>query len=195
MGGRSAGASAEALHDGSVVLVAVHSPDSSNPVQSDTTDQMVFMAARAFTFTNTTGPAPFVAGRFINTITGAHLTSGGTWTDSSDENKKENFRDIDRAELLDKIAVLNIRRWNYRNETSDVQHIGPTAQEFHALFEVGNDDKTISTVDPAGVALAAIQELDARTRRIDALSRENEVLRGELDRLREVVERLAAQQK
>ena len=35
-------------------------------------------------------------------------------------------------------------------------HIGPMAQDFHAAFNVGDNDVTISAVDPAGVALAAI---------------------------------------
>jgi predicted nuclease with TOPRIM domain len=33
------------------------------------------------------------------------------------------------------------------------------AQDFYASFGLGEDEKTISTIDPAGVALAAIQEL------------------------------------
>jgi hypothetical protein len=33
------------------------------------------------------------------------------------------------------------------------------AQDFHNLFGYGDDETTISTIDPDGVALAAIQEL------------------------------------
>ncbi len=39
------------------------------------------------------------------------------------------------------------------------RHIGPMAQDFHAAFGVGEDDRYISTVDASGVALAAIQGL------------------------------------
>ena len=39
------------------------------------------------------------------------------------------------------------------------KHIGPMAQDFHAAFELGTDDKTINTSDAQGVALAAIQGL------------------------------------
>jgi hypothetical protein len=42
-----------------------------------------------------------------------------------------------------------------------VRHIGPVAQDFHAAFNVGADDKHIATVDADGVALAAIQGLHA----------------------------------
>lgn len=33
------------------------------------------------------------------------------------------------------------------------------AQDFYALFNLGNDDKSISTIDPAGIALAGVQQL------------------------------------
>ncbi len=46
-------------------------------------------------------------------------------------------------------------------------HIGPISQDFNPLFEVGKDDKTISTIDPAGVALVVIQEVYRIIRRID----------------------------
>jgi hypothetical protein len=31
------------------------------------------------------------------------------------------------------------------------------AQDFYNLFKLGTDDKTISSIDPAGIALAGIQ--------------------------------------
>jgi hypothetical protein len=109
----------------------------------------------------------------INTSSGATLTTGGTWTNSSDRNLKEHFTSIDGKLLLEKLSKLPISLWNYRSERQDIKHIGPMAQDFYALFGVGNDDKTISTVDPAGIALAAIQELlkqsEQKTARIEQL--------------------------
>jgi hypothetical protein len=50
------------------------------------------------------------------------------------------------------------------------------AQDFHAAFALnGEDDRSIATVDPDGVALAAIQGLNAK------LERENAELRARLD--------------
>lgn len=94
----------------------------------------------------------------IEHSSGAHLTTGGVWTNASDANLKENFSEVDSDEVLDKIAELPIQRWNYKSEDASVTHIGPTAQDFNAAFRVG-DDKTISTIDPAGVALAGIKQL------------------------------------
>jgi hypothetical protein len=65
-------------------------------------------------------------------------------------------------------------RWNYKSESDDVQHIGPTAQDFHALFGVGTDDKSISTIDPAGIALAAIQALHAQNQELRHLLEEQQ---------------------
>ena len=51
------------------------------------------------------------------------------------------------------------------------------AQDFHASFGLGNDDRTYNSVDAHGVALAAIQALErmvaAQEKRIQALEREN----------------------
>jgi hypothetical protein len=88
---------------------------------------------------------------------GAYLTSGGVWTNASDRNKKENFQSLSENDILVKISQLPVTRWNYKGLSE--QHIGPVAQDFHRIFDVGSDDKTISTIDPAGIALAGIQGL------------------------------------
>lgn len=123
----------------------------------------------------------------ITTSTGAHLTTGGDWTNSSDRNRKENFQEINQEDVLNKVADLEITRWNYKNGYEDVTHIGPVAQDFNALFDVGSDDKSISTIDPSGVALVAIQALYDRSK---TLQETNDVLLEELKLLRERVEEL-----
>lgn len=50
-----------------------------------------------------------------------------------------------------------------------MRHIGPTAQDFHAVFEVNGDDNIhISSVDAQGVALAAIQGLNEKNEKLKA---------------------------
>ena len=46
--------------------------------------------------------------------------------------------------------------------------MGPTAQDFHSAFGLGDSDKTIATVDADGVAFAAIQGLVGTLREQDA---------------------------
>jgi hypothetical protein len=79
----------------------------------------------------------------------------------SDRNLKENFETVDSREVLEKVAAMPISRWNFIGDAG-TPHIGPMAQDFHAAFGTGTDDKHIATVDADGVALAAIQGLNAK---------------------------------
>ena len=76
------------------------------------------------------------------------------------------------------------------------RHIGPMAQDFHAAFNVGEDEKYITTGDAHGVAMAAIQGLHELVKekdaQIDAQDAEIETLKKRLTDLETLVERLAA---
>ncbi len=120
--------------------------------------------------------------QFNSSVTTARLTSGGVWTNASDRSLKENFTPVDGRDVLDRLSTLPISRWNYKSESSDIQHIGPTAQDFYQRFALGGDDKTISTIDPSGVALVAIQQL----------KKENDTLRAEMELLKMQVSDLSA---
>ena len=184
------GANAKAKHGGAIVIAANGSSDPNDSISSNGAAQMVLRADGHFYLTDAGGSANIPFGRFLNTSTGGYLTTGGTWTNASDANMKENYRPVNAAGLLAKIAALSITEWNYKRDDDAVRHIGPTAQEFYALFGVGNDDKSISTIDPAGIALAAIQELDKRTQHIGELTVQNRRLESEMTELREMVEAL-----
>jgi hypothetical protein len=97
---------------------------------------------------------------------GAYLTHGGVWTDDTKRDRMENFTDIDRAELLDKIATLPISRWNHMGE-GEITHISPMAEDFHDAFAVGGDEG-IAAMDQAGIALAAIQELHRKNTELES---------------------------
>ncbi len=104
---------------------------------------------RFYSSTDTTAPAP-----------GVELPAGDSaWTTVSDRAAKENFRKVDGRRILERLAAIPIETWNYKSQNDAVRHIGPMAQDFHAAFGVGHDDKRISTIDTDGVALAAIQGL------------------------------------
>jgi beta-xylosidase len=66
-----------------------------------------------------------------------------------------------------------------------VRHLGPVAQDFHAAFGLGSDDRHIATVDADGVALAAIQGLN---RKVEA---ENTALKQEIAELKRLVTQLS----
>ncbi|MGC9357239.1 MAG: tail fiber domain-containing protein [Anaerolineae bacterium] len=118
----------------------------------------------------------------ITTSSGAHLTLGGAWTDSSDRDLKENFDAVDGQEVLAHVAELPITTWSYKAEDDSVRHMGPVAQDFYAAFGLGADDRHIAALDSSGVALAAIQGLYQRTQALEA---ENATLREQVKDLQE----------
>ncbi len=132
--------------------------------------------------------------------TGVQVTVGGAtcdgtnWINASDKNVKENFEKVDGAELLEKISELEITKWNYKSDDK-IDHIGPTAQDFKETFGVGSDGKSISTIDPSGVALAAIQELNRQNKEMkkqnQLLAEQNEELKKQLTKLIKSVEKLS----
>jgi hypothetical protein len=90
---------------------------------------------------------------------GARLTKGGVWTNASDRNLKTNFETVDSRAVLAQVVNMPITVWNYKVEATNIRHLGPMAQDFYAAFKLGDDDKTISTLDLDGVALSSIQGL------------------------------------
>jgi len=100
---------------------------------------------------------------FTNTAltTGVSLSAGGgSWNAVSDRNQKQDFSNVNRQEMLEKVRRLPITTWRYKSEESGARHMGPMAQDFHAAFQLGDSDKTIATVDADGVMIAALQGLD-----------------------------------
>jgi hypothetical protein len=128
-----------------------------------------------------TGLDPGAGGSLLMTLGPAASTPTGTaraqsFTNVSDRASKTGFEPIDASEVLARVTQLPLSQWSYRNEPT-VRHLGPVAQDFRAAFGLGEDERTISTVDSAGVALAAIQGLNAK------LERENAALRERLERI------------
>ena len=91
----------------------------------------------------------------------------------SDRNLKENFTPVSPREVLEKVTALAITRWNFKGDTG-TPHVGPMAQDFHAAFRLGTDDRHIATVDADGVALAAIQGLNQKVEEKEARIKELE---------------------
>ena len=141
--------------------------------------------------TQGTQTACFVAGNVY--ANGVMLTS--------DRNAKENFSTINALAVLAKVASLPVTEWNYKTDEKGVQHIGPMAQDFQAVFQLSKDDKHISVVDEGGVALAAIQGLNQKLEQqgkdkdaeIQDLKQQNDSLAARLNELESAVKQLATQ--
>jgi len=176
----AAGRTSRADHDGAFVwgdntAAAIHSPAA---------DTFVVRANGGVWFGQaTTELTPTLGtGVFISTSTGAYLSTGGTWTNASDRNLKEHFAPVDHQAVLEKVAQLPITTWNYRAQDASVRHMGPVAQDFYAAFGLGEDNTHISTVDAAGVSLAAIQALYERNQALEAENAALQAQLGELER-------------
>ena len=114
----------------------------------------------------------------------------GTFNNCSDRNVKQDFAPVSPSEILEKVTRLPVSEWSYKEDAA-TRHIGPVAQDFHATFEIGTDDKHIAPIDEGGVALAALQGLNEKVEsgklkaenRIDRLEAENAQLKARLERL------------
>ena len=157
-------------------------------------NSMVFGDSATTNWYFNTGASPvsgaaFVVGSNSSNGNGAYLSTGGTWTNASDRNKKENFRRLDGDAILKKISRLPLTRWNYKGQSEE--HIGPVAQDFYRIFQVGENDKTISTIDPSGIALIGVQELykkwKAAEKKVETLQ---STIQSQEERLRRLEEKI-----
>jgi len=115
---------------------------------------------------------------------GVRLSAGSSlWSAVSDSSLKTNIRLVDGTDILDRVMQVPIKRWNYKAQDSSIEHIGPMAQDFHRVFGIGEDSVTISMLDPSGVALGAIQELNRRNCELTARLSEVTARVEELERI------------
>jgi len=129
------------------------------------------------------------------------LTVDGVFSNPSDVNLKEEFEAVDPSEVLDKLVALPITTWSYKREDGAARHMGVMAQDFHAAFGLGEDDRYLTSIDPDGVAMAAIQGLNQKVEtvaadketRIAELERDNEALEARLAELEAMMRTLTEQ--
>ncbi|WP_406102751.1 hypothetical protein OG698_10205 [Streptomyces sp. NBC_01003] len=79
--------------------------------------------------------------------------------------------------ILQAVASVPVSSWSYRGE-EHVQHLGPMAQDWHAAFGLGPDDRSIHLVDVNGVSMVAVQAL---YRMVQSLQSEVSELRARLN--------------
>ena len=112
---------------------------------------------------------------------GVQMLSGASqWLQLSDADSKHLFRELSGEDVLEKIARMPITEWSYKSQDASIRHIGPTAQDFHAAFGLGESTEHIGTLDAGGVALAAVKALESRSREMRA---RDEDLTAQADRL------------
>jgi hypothetical protein len=132
------------------------------------------------------GGVHFLTG--TNDIAGIWLTPGGAWSTLSDSNAKTDIAAVDYRGVLRRVADIPVTSWQYKHAPGRC-HIGPMAQDFHAAFGLGADDRRIAALDTDGVILSALKGLlDAwqeRTERSAAQAKRLDELQQELRLLAE----------
>ncbi len=118
------------------------------------------------------------------------LPNSGAWSTYSDRNGKDNIEAVDSEAVLGKLVATPVATWRWKGEDERFRHMGPMAQDFYAAFHLGADDKHIVTVDAEGVALAAIQGLNAKLE--ERLAAKDQQLAAQEREIAELRERLTA---
>ncbi|MDF1545296.1 MAG: tail fiber domain-containing protein [bacterium] len=115
---------------------------------------------------------------------GVFVPPGGSmWMTGSSRTLKKNIKEVDESDILKRVDKMPIYRWSYKNQGDEVVHMGPMAEDFYETFKLGDDNRAIGTLDPAGVSLAATK----------ALIKENKELKRRLEELEKLVHNLADQ--
>ncbi len=136
-----------------------HALNGMNFVQTGVADYRLFLSTNGNVGIGL--PAP------TNKLHVAGGVSATAFVSTSDRNAKENLQPVSPLGVLDKVVALPISTWNFKT-MNDGRHMGPMAQDFYAAFGLGGGDTTITTIDPDGVALAAIQGLNQKLEKKEA---------------------------
>jgi hypothetical protein len=176
----AAGRRAEALHNGAFVWA----DSTTTTVQSTANDQFTVQASGGVRF-------------FTNSAltSGVQVTAGGSaWSTLSDRDAKTDIESVQPREILANLVDIPILSWRYKDQETATRHMGPMAQDFHAAFGLGDDDKRLTTIDVDGVALAAIQglyeEIQLRDQRIADLEQQISDLREQAETRLSALEQL-----
>jgi hypothetical protein len=117
--------------------------------------------------------------------TGCNLPAGsGVFNCTSSRYTKENFLIVNGNDILSRLRKIPVSTWNYISEGQQVRHIGPMAEDFYQAFNLGTGNTSIGVQDLAGVSMAAVKALDARTTELQQKTAEVDQLRTEVNQLR-----------
>jgi hypothetical protein len=134
-----------------------------------------------------------VAGHEIHTSSGAYL-AGGTWTDASSRELKDNIVSLTSEDAAKALAELNPVRYNYK-VTPDEGHVGFIAEDVPELVAM-KDRKGLSPMDIVAVLTKAVQEqkqqLVAQDQKLQAERARGDSMEGRLQMLAAEMARLQA---
>ena len=102
----------------------------------------------------------------LEMASGAHVTAGGVWTNSSSRAGKENIADLRLDAATETLMALQPVVFNYRNEPGE-DYLGFIAEDVPALVAVGDRD-ALSTMDIVAVLTRVVQQQEKKIQALEA---------------------------
>ncbi len=102
----------------------------------------------------------------LEMASGAHVTAGGVWTNSSSREKKENIAALQLDAATSALMALEPVIFNYKNEV-DEDYVGFIAEDVPELVAIG-DRNALSTMDIVAVLTRVVQEQQNKIKELEA---------------------------
>jgi hypothetical protein len=102
----------------------------------------------------------------LEIASGAHVTTGGVWTNSSSRSRKENISELSLEEALAALAELEPVQFNYTSDRSEA-YVGFIAEDVPELVATA-DRQGLSAMDIVAVLTRVIQEQQRRIEDLEA---------------------------
>jgi hypothetical protein len=129
------------------------------------------------------GTNVIAVGDTITVANGAHLTTGGVWTNASSRELKDNIKPLSAADAESALNALSPVRYVYKN-SGDEEYMGFIAEDVPDLVAM-NDHKSLSPMDIVAVLTTVTKdqkaEITQQKAEITALKAELQIQRAQQD--------------
>ena len=102
----------------------------------------------------------------LEMASGAHVSAGGVWTNSSSRARKENIAPLSADEALQALTALEAVQFNYKNDQAE-SYVGFIAEDVPALVATNGRD-SLSSMDIVAVLTRVVQEQQRRIAELEA---------------------------
>jgi hypothetical protein len=102
----------------------------------------------------------------LEMASGAYVSAGGVWTNSSSRDRKENIATLPADTAASALMALEPVVFNYRNESGE-EYVGFIAEDVPELVATGDRD-ALSTMDIVAVLTRVVQEQQNKIKELEA---------------------------
>lgn len=102
----------------------------------------------------------------IEMASGAHVTAGGVWTNSSSRTRKENISDLSLEDALATLTQLEPVQFNYKNDRTE-NYVGFIAEDVPELVATSDRDG-LSSMDIVAVLTKVVQDQQKKIEELEA---------------------------